>query len=402
MGRMATTLLYHRDPLQLTFEARVVAHGAHEQRPALILAETAFYPEAGGQMADRGDLRIEGAELRVADVQIDDAGVVRHVIDGGPLPAIGSVLVGAVDGMRRREFMALHTGQHLLSQALLEVARADTVSSRLGETACTVDVDVPALADGVLRQVEARSNAVIDDDLAVHAWFPTPDELAALPLRRRPKVTEHVRVVAIGGKGGEPLIDVSPCGGTHCSRTAQIGVLRVAGAEKYKGKTRVTFSAGARARRELLDEAVALRTMAAQLSCGALDVPTALDKLRGEVAALGDRTDRLLEQVAATAASQLAAEQAAPAPIVAILDDKALARAIGSRLMSFDWRHALLAARDGDGLHVLCVRGPGSTFDCAAFLKGLTHAHGGKGGGKPERAEGRLPGGVDWLALASG
>lgn len=402
MRRMATTLLYHRDPLLLTFESRVVAHGTHGSRPSLILEATAFYPESGGQMADHGTLRVDGVERKVTDVQLDEHAQVHHLLDDGPLPAIGATVAGSVEPARRRLFMALHTGQHLLSHSLLEVARADTVSCRLGETACTVDVDVPALTERALRDAEAHANAVIDDDLAVRAWFPDDAELAALPLRRRPKVNEHIRVIAIGGKDGEPLIDASPCGGTHCTRTSQIGVLRVAGSEKYKGKTRVTFAAGARARRELTDEAAALRALAAELSCGPLDVAAALTKVRSDVAAVSERMERLQGQVAESAAAQLATAHPAPAPIVAVLGDKALVRAIGARLMSYDGRHALLAAQDGDGLHVLCVRGPGSTFDCSAFLKRVASEHGGKGGGKPERAEGRLPAGVDWAALTRG
>lgn len=398
---MATTLLYHRDPLLLAFDARVSALATHDGRPSVALDHTAFYPEAGGQMADRGVLRVGDVERRVLDVQVDEAGVVHHVLDDGAPPPVGAAVSGVVDAARRRLFMALHTGQHLLSHALLTVARADTTSSRLGESACTVDVDVPALADSALREAEALANHVIDDDVAVHAWFPDERELLALPLRRRPKVSEHIRVVAIGGRDGAPLIDVSPCGGTHCTRTSQIGVLWVEGAEKYKGKTRVTFAAGMRARRALLEQAVVLRTLAAQLSCGPLDVVPAFDKLRREVLALKDGTKQLIDQVAASAASELAAAQPAPAPIVAVLDDKELMRAIAAQLMSRDGRHALLAANDGDGLHVVCARGPGSTFDCAAFLKELTRAHGGKGGGKPERAEGRLPGGLDWRALVS-
>ncbi|MCC7070515.1 MAG: alanyl-tRNA editing protein [Deltaproteobacteria bacterium] len=399
---MPTTLLYHRDPLLLTFDAQVSAHGTHDRRATVVLDQTAFYPEAGGQMADRGALRVGEVERRVLDVQVDEAGLVHHLLDDGAPPAVGAAVSGVVDGARRRLFMALHTGQHLLSHALLTVARADTASSRLGESACTVDIDVPALADSALREAEALVNQVIDEDLAVHAWFPDERELAALPLRRRPKVADNIRVVAIGGRDGVPLIDASPCGGTHCTRTAQIGVLSVAGAEKYKGKTRVSFSAGARARRELLDQVVLLRALAAQLSCGPLDVVPAFDKLRRDVLALREGTKQLVEQVAAAAASELVAAQPAPAPIVAVLGDKELMRAIAAQLMSREGRHALLAANDGDGLHVVCARGPGSSFDCAAFLKELTRAHGGKGGGKPERAEGRLPGGLDWHKLTTG
>src|SRR5262245_54193864 len=120
-----TERLYFADPLLLSFEARVVAHGS----ASIVLNRTAFYPESGGQMADRG--RLAGAP--VLDVQFDDHGVVHHRLDG-PLPAVGASVTGEVDRDRRRVHMALHTGQHMLSRALEDVAGAATVSSRLGES----------------------------------------------------------------------------------------------------------------------------------------------------------------------------------------------------------------------------------------------------------------------------
>src|SRR5271167_4864546 len=108
---MPTELLCHQDPWLLAFDARVVAHAAWEGAPSVVLDRTAFYPEAGGQMADRGQL----AGHRIADVQVDDGGLVHHVLEDGArgaLPAIGDSVAGAVDRDRRRVHMALHTGQH--------------------------------------------------------------------------------------------------------------------------------------------------------------------------------------------------------------------------------------------------------------------------------------------------
>lgn len=384
---MATTLLYHRDPLLLAFDARVVAHATHNERPSVVLDETAFYPEAGGQMADRGSL----GGRAIVDVQVDDAGVVHHLLDG-TLPDVGASVRGEIERARRRMFMALHTGQHMLSRALVDIAKAETVSARLGETSCTIDADVLALSDRALGEAEALVNSVVDDDVAVRAWFPDAAELATLPLRRKPKVDENIRVVSVAS------FDVSPCGGTHCVTSAQVGLVRVIAVEKYKGKTRVTFDAGPRARRTLLDEATALKSLAAGLSCGPLDVSTALDKVRRDLAAVRETNKKLAERVSVAVADELAASGANP--IVAVLDDKELVRLVGARLMALEGKHALLAARDEEGMHIMAVRGPSSTFDCGAFVKKLAAEHGGKGGGKPERAEGRLPGNVDWRAVA--
>src|SRR5687768_14212872 len=89
-------------------------------------------PRSTPRPADRGTL----GGRRIVDVQVDDAGIVHHIIDdaGGALPAVSSGVHGEIERARRRMFMALHTGQHMLSRALVDIAKAETVSARLGET----------------------------------------------------------------------------------------------------------------------------------------------------------------------------------------------------------------------------------------------------------------------------
>jgi alanyl-tRNA synthetase len=389
---VATERLYYDDPLLIEFRARIVARAQFEGRASVLLDKTAFYPESGGQMADRGRL----GELDVLDVQIDADGALHHVV-AGELPAEGTELQGVVDGGRRRVHMALHTGQHMLSRALLDVTKAETVSARLGESACTIDVDVPNLGERDIAKAEDLANAVIDDDVVIRSYFPTSEEIKTLPLRREPKVSDHVRVVQIGD------FDWTPCGGTHCLRSAQVGFIHVGSVERYKGGTRVTFAAGRRARQELAAESAVLRALALDLSSGVRDVPAAIDKLRRELTetreSLGQARARLAERAADAI---IAAARAAGSPIVvAQLDDAPaeLLRAIAKRVTATPEAVAILAGHDGDGAPVVLARGSSSTFDCGAFLKRAAQAAGGRGGGRPDRAEGRVPAGVDWPAL---
>jgi alanyl-tRNA synthetase len=390
-----TARLYYDDPLLLDFTATVVAHGAFAGAPSVLLDRSAFYPESGGQMADRGHL----GGVVVADVQVDDDGLVHHLLEGAALLDVGASVAGGIDRARRRVHMALHTGQHMLSRALTDIAFAATVSSRLGETSCTIDVDRETLDERLVAEAEALVNAVVDDDAPVRAFFPTPDELAALPLRRAPKVTENIRVIAIGE------LDVSPCGGTHCTRTAQVGLLRITGIERYKGKARVTFSAGPRARRELWDEAAVLRDLGKAFTCGPRDVPTAVEKLRRELGdareALGHARGRLADAAATDLAAAAAADPDHRA--VAVLDDTGveILRRIAGRVTVTPAAVAFLASRIDGGLAVMISRGAASRFDCGAFLKRVAAAAGGRGGGRPEHAEGRLPADADWPALVA-
>jgi alanyl-tRNA synthetase len=338
----------------------------------------------------------------VRDVQVDDAGAVHHVLElpeGSSLPAPGTELTGEVDRARRRVHMALHTGQHMLSRALVDVANAHTVSSRLGETLCTIDVDLDALDERHVAEAEELVNSLIDDDVPVRAFFPTPEELATLPLRRAPKVTDNIRVVQIGG------FDVSPCGGTHCTRSAQVGLVRVLGVERYKGKGRVLFSAGRRARGELWEEAGILRSLGRAFSSGPRDVPTAVDKLRRDLTEARETLGATRARLAELTATELAAalEQSPDKRVVAVIDGAGpeQLRAIAARLTSRPEAVVLLAGRTPEGMPVLIARGSGSTFGCGAFLKRAAEASGGRGGGRPEHAEGRLPAHTDWPALAA-
>jgi alanyl-tRNA synthetase len=315
------------------------------------------------------------------------------------LPAIGSEVHGEIDRARRRVHQSLHTGQHMLSRALADLAAAETVSSRLGETECTIDVDRETVAEGKIAAAEALVNSLIDDDLAVRAWFPEEAELRGLPLRRQPKVTERVRVVDIGG------FDVSPCGGTHCARTAQVGPIRITGLERYKGKVRVTFDAGRRARERWAEEARVLAGLAKEFTCGLSDVPAAVEKLRRDLVAtratLGQAQARLAEGVAAALLADAVA--AGRTEVVAVVEggDRDFLRSVAARVVAREGMAALLATRTADGLAVACTRGAGSTLDCGAFLKRAAAAAGGRGGGRPESAEGRVPNEADWVAIAT-
>jgi alanyl-tRNA synthetase len=386
-----TERLYFSDPWLSEFEADVVAHAAYAEWPTLVLDRSAFYPEGGGQLSDRGTL----GGLAVVDVQVDDAGIVHHVVDGA-LPPIGTRVRGEVERARRRSHMALHTGQHILSRALADVAKAETVSARLGETQCTIDLDLAALDDALLARAEELANAVVDDDLEVRAFFPTPDELAALPLRREPKVSDEVRIVAVGD------FDFTPCGGTHCTRSAEVGTLHVTGTERYKGGTRVLFVSGPRARRLLVGESDTLREMARGLSCGPFDVPTALAKLERELAAAREELGITRARLAQQAAVELCGIARERGRVVAVIEGATpeLLRGVGARITELPDAVAVLAASTPDGMPVLVVRGANAELDAGAFLRQLAAACGGRGGGRPERAEGRLPAGTDITALA--
>ncbi len=382
---MPTRRLYHDDAYLKTFDATVVAHAAYKERAAVVLDATAFYPEAGGQLGDRGTL----GGARVLDTQELDDGSIVHVVDG-ELPAIGSRVAGELDWGRRRQHMAQHTAQHLLSGTLLDRAQAPTASARLGESSLTIDAARDRIPEAELAAAEDLANDLIDDDLAIRAWFPTADELAGMKLRRDPKVSADIRVVAIGD------YDFSPCGGTHCARTSQLAAIRITNTERYKGMTRVTFTAARRARVELFTRDQVLRQLATQFSCGPAEVPAAIDKMRRDADGSAATITALRSQLASAIVATLVN---GTGPVIATIPgDAELLRSVAAKLAGAG-RDALLAAVEGDSTSVVLFRAQGSSLDCGALWKRIVGLAPGRGGGRAERAEGKLGAAIaDWAA----
>jgi alanyl-tRNA synthetase len=415
----ATEKLYWSDAHATSFETRGAALGKHAGRPSLVLRETLFYPEGGGQLGDLGTLTLGADVLRIADTQVED-GTIHHVLEGAPPPALAELLArgpaaaadvtvkGVVDAARRRDHMVQHTAQHALSRALADAVRADTVSARLGLASCTIDVGRPGLSDADLHRAEDLVNAVVMSDVPVVTSFPSPEELSKLELRKQPnaeKSAAGVRIVSIEG------FDLTPCGGTHCTRTGQIGQVRIVATEKYKGMLRITFHAGTRALVDARTRHDVLAALAADLTCGPQDLLTAVGKLRGEAKGLRDKLDGARHELAELLARGL--RDALPVspgphvvPVVRPLDDLAGLRALAVELTKDPRVVALVAgsasADESSGeLVVVVQRGAGARLDCGAFVQAEAKARGGRGGGRPERAEGRFPRDTSLEALAA-
>lgn len=380
-----TEKLYWAEPHRATFEATATA-SRFGDKPSIVLERTLFYPEGGGQLGDVGTLTVDGRSVPVLDTQIDDAGVIHHLVE----TATSGPARGEIDLVRRRDHMAQHTAQHALSRALADVAKAVTVSARLGATSCTIDVQRPGIPDAELHRAEDLVNALIEADVEVRALYPTPP---ALKLRKQPKVTEGtIRVIDITD------FDLTPCGGTHCTRTGQIGQARIVGLEKYKGMLRLTFHAGRRALADARAKHEALAALATELTCGLADVPGAVTRLRGDLKNARAQLDAARGEIAdLLARSLLAALPDGPGPIVLPVerpgDSVDALRALANKLTADARVLAVLGAPDaatGD-LAVVVQRGAGVRFDAGAFIKAECAARGLRGGGRPERGEARFP-----------
>ena len=379
-NRSVTLRLHYDDSYLRTFTARVIARSIRGERPAVALDRSAFYPEGGGQPGDRGMLN----DVRVLDTQREDP-LVWHIL-AGELPA--DEVTGAIDWTRRFDFMQQHHGQHLLSAAFARLFDTTTVSAHLGEEFCTVDLATNALSPDHLTEAEELANQTIWDDLQIKARFVDADELQRIPLRKQPVGFERVRIVSAGD------FDHTPCGGTHPRRTGEVGSILLRRWERRGDTLRIEFVCGARAIRDYRWRNALLNNLAADLSVGPLDLPGSLARLRET----GDRQRKALaiaeDQLIGYEAAELlaAAERINGAPLVT--------RAFYDREIESLRRLALAIAAGGGiallGLHgakaqLIFARASGLPYDMGALLRESVTIIGGRGGGRPELAQGGGP-----------
>ncbi|MFC7177252.1 alanyl-tRNA editing protein [Halosegnis marinus] len=235
-----TDALYLDDSSVRTFDATVTR--ALDDR--VVLDRTHFYPEGGGQPADRGTLAADGEAWTVTDVQKRDT--VYHHVSGEP-PAEGTVVRGELDGERRDTLTRYHTAQHLLSAVLLDEFDAETTGNQIYTDYARLDAARDRFTGTDLADVEARLNALVEADTPV-TWYTMDREVAEAeldPERTRiellPDSITELRIVEIEGPDGE-VFDRTACAGTHVPATGAIGEVTVTGRETAgAGEERVRF-----------------------------------------------------------------------------------------------------------------------------------------------------------------
>ncbi|HKY33732.1 MAG TPA: alanyl-tRNA editing protein, partial [Candidatus Polarisedimenticolia bacterium] len=313
-------LRLYRDDSHLTrFGARVTAAApAGEGLLSLELDRTAFYPTGGGQPHDTGRL----ADLEVVDVREAQDGRILHLVKAGPAsPSPGDDVEAEIDWLRRFDHMQQHTGQHILSRAFLDAAAASTRSFHLGESACTIDLDLPAATERTIRQAESIANQVIFDDrpVAVRLLDPAqaPRPAAGAGPEREPVLRPGDAIRLIGVKD----FDETPCGGTHVRSSGAVGSVAIRGWERFKGGTRVTFLCGGRVVAAFRSLASAADACAARLSAHPYELDAAAARLLEHLAEARRGLRTLSERLAQTEAAELRREAREAAGLRVVVRD---------------------------------------------------------------------------------
>jgi len=405
----ATERLYYQDSRLLEFDARVSSLSELDDgQVAVTLDRTAFYPTGGGQPTDTGTL----GDARVVDcIDAEDEGVL-HVIQG-PAPEVGDTVHGKIDWLRRLDHLQQHTGQHILSAAFVQLFDAPTLSFRVLDHECEIDV---ALVDPTGERVEQAvdlANQIIWQSRPISIRQVTSAEAAALPLRKEPEREGELRIIEIDD------FDLTPCGGTHARLTGEVGVIAVRSWERAKGLTRVHFMAGVRAVADYRKANQSAREVAALFSAGREDSPALVarlveenKKLRRRTAELGQiacrvEADELLrgssvsgsvrppnsvlnEPGSSPNVSESATNEPATRVIAKVFDDRDAdsLKHLALALITHPRTVALLGSRDGDTARLVFARSVDASCDMNALMRGACLLIDGRGGGKPDMAQG--------------
>jgi alanyl-tRNA synthetase len=366
--------LYYDDSYTVRFRARVTAVGAHRDRPALELEQSYFYPESGGQEADRGTL----GPSRVVDVQADDEGRVWHVLEAaGPALAAGAEVDAEVDWPRRFDAMQQHTGQHILSAALERELHAPTVSSHLGDERSTIEVPMAALGWRELERAERAANRIVWEDRPVERHWTDAEGVQRFALRKPPQVTGRIRIVEI------PDWDVSACGGTHTRRTGEVGTIKIVGWEKLRGNLRFEFLCGGRAladyawRTEALVEAARRRTLKDR------DLIAHLERSADEAKEMRKRLDAFTEKALEAECRERVGDPAGGVADFAASRPREQVRKFVIKCLEAGAPWAVAGAGAPDPVIVI-GRAKSGTGDLKTLLPGLLERSQGKGGGSPD------------------
>jgi alanyl-tRNA synthetase len=421
-----TKRLYYTDAYLHAFEATVERVDRRGERLFVTLDRTAFYPSSGGQPFDTGTI----GPLRVVDVVDEEDGSIAHVVEPGTLderarasgpsdtaaPAdqaarVGhleprQVVHGVIDWARRFDHMQQHSGQHVLSAAFERLFQVRTVSFHLGAAVSTIDLGREASA-AEIAAAEAEANRIVWEDRPVAVRFASAEEAARMPLRKEPARGGTLRLIDV------EEFDLSACGGTHVARTGGIGMIAVAGWERFKGGQRIEFVCGGRALgafRSLRDTVTAGVRL---LSVLPDELPSSIERLQADAkdhkralsALHGDLARYHAEELAASAATvRLSALRPADGKADTTgagkpddHDVRLVARAVDADANGLKTLAAAIVARPGylvvlvsaaTPALVVVARSADVGVPAQQLLASLIARFGGRGGGRPELAQG--------------
>ncbi len=367
--------LFYQDTHMIDFEAIVTDCVPAKEGYRVSLDQTAFFPEEGGQGADRGTL----AGLPVLDAQILD-GVIWHYVERPLTP--GCTVTGHVDWEQRFDYMQQHSGEHIVSGLVHSRYGYDNVGFHLGKEEVTLDFN-GSLSLAQLREIETEANRIIWQNLPVLVTFADKEQLAQMEYRSKLELTEDVRIVEIPG------VDTCACCAPHVNTTGQIGLLKVTGVQSHRGGVRVNILCGARAVKAFTAHQDNITAISTLLSAKQDAVAEAVLHLKEENQRLKIRANELQARLLTLQTSMLppAEVQNSVLLFTGDLDAIALRNTVNSLCKKYSGYVCIFSGDDTAGYRYIIGS---ATLDCRQAAALLREKLGAKGGGTSPMVQGSI------------
>ena len=267
--------LYYDSAYIKAFDANVISCEKGKKGFEVILDQTAFYPEGGGQPTDTGVL----GGIAVLEVH-EKNGEVIHYLEQ-PL-TVGERVHGEIDWEKRFIHMQEHSGEHLVSGLIHAKYGYDNVGFHMGSDEVTIDFNGLIEWDD-LMEIEKKANFMIWDNLEIYADFPAKEELDVLDYRSKKELTGDVRIVKIPGG------DICACCGTHVMRTGEIGLVKFLSMIHYKGGVRISLLCGKRAMEDYEKKRDQVQKVSNLLSAKPGEIASAVEKMKADITKLQEK-----------------------------------------------------------------------------------------------------------------
>ena len=280
---METRKLFYEDPHLSQCAATVLSCEETAGGWAVILDQTVFYPEGGGQACDIGLL----GGVQVLDVQ-EKGEQILHLC-AAPLE-VGSRVTGVIDWTRRFDLMQQHTGEHIVSGIIHKLYGFHNTGFHAGSDGMEVDFDGIVPQEDIPK-IEDMANRFVWDNLPVKCWYPSEEELTTIPYRTKKELPWPVRIVDIQG------VDLCACCGIHVGYTGEVGLIKITSCVKLRGGVRIVMRCGGRALRHIQCVYEQNRRVSQLLSAQLQETADAVQKLADSLAAEKLRTAALQKEV---------------------------------------------------------------------------------------------------------
>ncbi len=375
-----TKKLYYSDSYLSTFTAIVLSCREDKNNYEVVLDQTAFYPEGGGQPADEGELDV----ARVSHVYIK-GDVIYHIVDK-PLQ-VGSCVVGKINFNRRFDFMQQHSGEHIISGLIKKQYGYNNVGFHLGIENMTADVD-GELTNKQIMEIEKLANEAIYKNLPVQATIYTQEQARDMIYRSKIEITEDIRLVEVAE------YDTCACCGTHVKFTGEIGIIKVISSERHRGGTRLTLTCGKRALNDYGKKQEIVSSAMFMLSAKAEKVIALIQKLQEEL----NEAKFKLTEAKAMLFSYKAEEYIKSNQASLCIYEEGLVpdelRKLCTLLIQKINKTCLVVTPDGAGFKYALGS---SQVDIRPLCKKMNMKFQGKGGGSAELCQGSLIGDLDQI-----